>query len=258
MTNETTMTRDEMTAKMVEIRAQVEKDCLEYNNLFQTEKYKEAFQLEAEMDKKIKAYKKYANLICFEECKNADDPMLEAVKRLNFVTIAAKDFHEKDDRGSDWKIRRIIEKEVIINLLDLDRYCDGIGKDKNWQYICQKMNFLLTAKKAVELGINPKMVNDSYAMSEIAKKIEMGKTPTSKTQLLNQLRAVVTAMIGEEYKPVSHDVNYLLSIYCRKSRNALMVSCANHKNFRRYITEICHRIVTGKSYQLDFIKNKQQ
>ena len=72
----------------------------------------------------------------------------------------------------------------------------------------------------------------------------------------SRLTAIVQAMIGEEYKPVSHDVNFLLSVYSRKSRKALTVSCANHKYLRGYIAEICHRIVTGKSYEVDYKKVK--
>lgn len=41
--------------------------------------------------------------------------------------------------------KKNIEKEVNINLLDLDQYCDGIGKEKNWLHTCQKMNYLIAA-----------------------------------------------------------------------------------------------------------------
>ncbi len=128
----------------------------------------------------------------------------------------------------------------------------GIGKDPQWAAMVEKLNFLMTAQKAVDLGIDPKAVNDSYAMSDIARQIDMGKTPTSKTNILKTVQAIVTAMIGEEYKAVSHDVNFLMSVYSRKNRKALTVSCANHKYMRQYMMEICHRIVEGKSYALDY------
>ena len=89
------------------------------------------------------------------------------------------------------------------------------------------MNFLLTAQKAVDLGIDPKAVNDSYAMSEIAREFDMGKNPTSKTNLLKTLQTVITAMLGEQYKATSHDVNFLMSVYSKKNRKALTVTCAN-------------------------------
>ena len=113
------------------------------------------------------------------------------------------------------------------------------------------------AFKARDLGLDPQKVNDSYAMSEIARQFEMGKNPTSKTNMLRTLQMVVTAMLGEGYKATSHDVNFLLSVYSRKNRKALVVSCANHRNFRAYIAEVCHRIVTGKEYELEY-KTKRE
>lgn len=49
-------------------------------------------------------------------------------------------------------------------------------------HIAQKMNFLLTAQKAKDLGLDPQKVNDSYAMSEIARQFDMGKNPTLQDQ----------------------------------------------------------------------------
>ena len=122
----------------------------------------------------------------------------------------------------------------------------------------EKFNMLLTAQKAVDLGINPKEINDSYAMSEIAKGWDLGKNPASKTNILKTLRGIVTAMLGEEFanKVTSHDVNFLLSVYSRKSRKALTVTCANHKYMRGYVMEICHRVVTDKGYEVDYKKAK--
>ena len=117
----------------------------------------------------------------------------------------------------------------------------------------------MTAQKAVDLGVKPdrlKEIHDSYAMSEIAKQIDMGKTPTSKTNILKTLQTIITAMLGDEVKATSHDVNYLMSVYSRKNRKALTVTCANHKYFRGYLAEICNHIVTGNPYDVDFKKAK--
>ena len=114
----------------------------------------------------------------------------------------------------------------------------------------------MTCQVAKELGIDPKDINDSYYMSDLAKSIDMGKNPTSKTNLLKTLTTVIQAMIGEEYKPLSHDVNFLLLVYGKKSRKALTVTCANHKYLRGYCMEICHRLVMGKVYDVDYKKMK--
>jgi hypothetical protein len=178
--------------------------------------------------------------------------MRTACIRLTYASIAAKDVKNDDDIVE----RKIVDVEKKIDLERLDKFCDGIGADKNWVHLAQKMNFLLTAQKCVDLGVDPHKLNDSYAMSEIAKSIDMGKTPTSKTNLLRTLQMVVTGMLGEEAKATSHDVNYLLSIYSKKGRKALSVSCANHKYFIGYLAEICHRIILGKAYEVEYKAKK--
>lgn len=251
------MTREENIAKLAELRSKAEELVKDYNDAFQSKEFDKSAKLENEIAETVKKHTSVARAICFDDCKNTDDPMLTGVTMLTYESIAVKDTKKKEG-DIEFVVREIVTKDRPIDLLKLHTHCDGIGKDANWMHIVQKMNFLLTAQKAVDLGINPKAINDSYQMSEIAKGFDMGKNPTSKTNLLKTLQTVVTAMIGEEYKPTSHDVNYLMSIYAKKNRNALSVTCANHKNFRNFIAEICHRIVTDKGYNVNYKAKKSE
>lgn len=244
------MTRAEKETKLQELKATVEAKVIAYNSAMLESKFDEASKLDGEITESVNEYTAIARDICFEDCAATADPMIEAVTRLSFMTIAVKDSKKGDDKVP---VREVIERERQIDLLKLHKYVDGgIGKDKNWVYMIEKLNLLMTCQKARDLGIDPKDINDSYAMSEIAKGYDLGKNPASKTNILKTLTAIVAAMIGEEYKPVSHDVNFLLSVYSRKSRKALTVTCANHKYMRGYVMEICHRIVTGKAYEVDY------
>lgn len=249
------MTAKEITAKKAELRAKAEEQVKLYNDAIQNGKFEDAMKAEEEMEKAINEFTSLAKTECFELCASAEDPMLEAIKRLSFTTIGKKDSKKGEEKIP---VREIIEKEKAINLYALHKAVDGgIGADKKWHNFVEQMNFLLTAQCAVDLGISPKEVHDSYKMSEISRAIDMGKTPTSKTNLLKTLQMIITAMIGEEYKATSHDVNYLMKIYTRKNRAALTVTCANHKFFTGYIAEICNHIVTGNSYGIDFVKEKK-
>ena len=247
------MTREENTAKLATLRSEAEALVKEYNEAIQTGKFEEASKVDAKLTEKVNEYTATVRDMCFEDCKNTANPMLTAVTTLSYVTIGTKDEQKGDDKVP---VRSIVDKERPIDLLKLDKYCGGIGADKNWLHIAQKMNLLLTAQKATDLGLDPKAVHDSYAMSEIAREFDMGKNPTSKTNLLRTLQTVITAMLGEGYKATSHDVNFLLSVYSKKNRKALTVTCANHRYFRNYMAEICHRIVTGKAYELDYKTKK--
>lgn len=246
------MTKEARAEKMQALKALVDEKVEAYNAAMLNDSQKEAFALDEQITDAVNEYTSYARDICFEECAAAPDPMLEAVKRLSFLTIGVKDVKAGDNKIP---VREAIERERQIDLLKLNKYVTGgIGHDKKWPQMVEKFNLLLTCQKAQDLGIDPKSINDSYAMSELAKAIDMGKSPTSKTNILKTLTGVVQAMIGDEYKPVSHDVNFLLSVYSRKSRKALTVTCANHKYLRGYMMEICHRIIEGKSYEIDYKK----
>lgn len=247
------MTREENTAKLATLRSEAEALVKEYNEAIQTGKFEEASKVDAKLTEKVNEYTATVRDMCFEDCNNTANPMLTAVTTLSYVTICTKDEQKGDDKVP---VRSIVDKERPIDLFKLDKYCGGIGADKNWLHIAQKMNLLLTAQKATDLGLDPKAVHDSYAMSEIAREFDMGKSPTSKTNLLRTLQTVITAMLGEGYKATSHDVNFLLSVYSKKNRKALTVTCANHRYFRNYMAEICHRIVTGKAYELDYKTKK--
>lgn len=238
-----------------ELRVKAEDLVLEYNDAVQNGDFNTATKLNAEIEQAVNEYTSIARDECFDRLKATDDPMLAAVKELSFMTIRAKDTKVGDEKIP---VRVIEDSEKAIDLLKLHKAVKGgIGKDEKWAVMIEKLNFLMTAQKAVDLGIDPKSVNDSYAMSDIARQIDMGKTPTSKTNILKTVQSIITAMVGEEYKATSHDVNFLMSVYSRKNRKALTVSCANHKYMRQYMMEICHRIVEGKSYELDYKQIKK-
>ncbi len=248
------MTREEKLAKLAGLRSEVEELIKSYNDAYQSENLKESNKADADMTEKINEYTSIVQEMCFEDCKNTGDAMLAAVKTLSFVTISTKD---EDREDSKYQVRVLVEKEKPIDLHKLHKFCGQIGKNKNWADIAQKMNFLLTAQKAKDLGVEDiKKINDSYAMTDIARQFDMGKNPTSKTNLLKTLQTVVSAMLGEEYKATSHDVNFLMSVYSKKGKKALTVSCANERHFVRYIAEVCHRIATGKSYSVEYKAKK--
>ena len=237
-----------------ELRRKVETLVLEYNEHAQNAEFSDKKEINKEIEKSVNEYTSMARTECFNNLIESGNPMLEAVKELVFDTIRVRDTVQGDD---EIPVRVVEEIQRPIDLIKLHKYVDGgIGANKDWNYEVEKFNMLMTAQKCQDLGINPKVVNNSYAMSDIAKKIDMGKTPTSKTNMLKTLNRVVQSMIGEEYKATSHDVNYLLSIYSKKKRQALTVTCANHKYMRQYLAEICHRIVLGKAYEVDFKKKR--
>lgn len=237
-----------------ELRAKAESLVKEYNEAIQNGDFTKSAELNTKIEQIVNEYTSVARAECFAELKATEDPMISAIKRLTFASIRAKDTKVGEEKIP---VREIEDVDKYIDLLKLHKeVAGGIGKEKNWYLMVEKFNMLMTAQKCIDLGIDPKGVNDSYAMSEIAKAIDLGKTPCSKTNILKTLQSIVTAMVGEEYKATSHDVNFLMSVYSRKNRKALTVSCANHKYMRQYLMEICHRIIEGKKYEVEYKKVK--
>lgn len=235
-----------------ELRVKAEELCKSYNDANQSGDFATAAKCNDDIEQVVNEYTALIREETFKALSETEDPMLEAVKQLRFETIATKDNKKGEDKIP---VREIVNREKAINLSKLDRYCGGIGKESDWYHKIQKLNKLLTAQKAKDLGVcaeKLKDIDDSYMMSDIAKKISFGQNPTSKTNLLKSLNAIISAMIGEEYKATSHDVNFLMSIYAKKSRKALTVSTANHNKLTEYMAEICHKIVLGMAYDVEY------
>ena len=245
--------REEKVAKMAALRSEVEEITKSFNAAMQEGKMDIVAQLGNQTEEKVNEYTSIAREVCFEDCKNTGDPMMAAVR--TFDTIAVKDKKEGDDKVP---VREVIEKAKPIDLLKLDKYCGGIGVDKTWPHIAQKINCLLTMRTCKELGIDYKTVADNYNMSKLAAEIDMGKTPTSNTQILKLMNTLISAMIGADYKATSHDVAYLLQVYARKqSGKALTLVCSNHKYFVGYMAEVAYRIVHGFQYEVSYKTKKE-
>lgn len=236
-----------------ELRVIAEELTKDYNEAMQSAKFEEAVDINEKIEQAVNEYTSLAREECFARLIAQEDTMLAAVKELDFATIRAVDRKVGEEKIP---VREIVDVDKAIDFFKLDKAAGGIGHDKKWANMVEKLNFLLTAQKAVDLGINPKEINDSYAMSALSKDIDMGKTPTSRTNILKTLQTVITAMIGEGYKVTSHDVAFLMSVYSKKGRKALTVTCSNHRYLCRYLAEICHRVVLGKSYEIDYKKAK--
>lgn len=202
----------------------------------------------ADLKEKVGAYDAAAKALCYEDCFATGDAILEAVRIRQYASITVKDTQED---GCPL-VHSVETKMKDIDLLDMNKKLGGnLGHETNWPHLAQRVNFLLTVDRAKGLGIDPKGISNSYTMSEIAKEIDMGKTPTSNTNMLKTMQRVVAAMLGDGYKATSHDVVYLKSVYAKKGKKALSVQCADHRRFVGYMADICHHLVTGKPYEVE-------
>lgn len=243
------------------LKAKAEELCKQYNG---TENIGEAAKIAAQITETVNEYTGMVRKQAFDECLASPNPMIAAVSKLEFTTIGAKDVVED---GASVAVKQIVEKKRPIVLADLHKRAKGgIGADPNWIYMTEQLNKLLTARVATEITRKEdieavvKEIDDSFAMSEIAKSIKFttgtksDPNPVSNTNLLKTLQAIVTAMLGEGFKATSHDVAFLTWVYSKKGKSALHIACSNTRFLQQYIAEICHRILLEKAYAVDYRK----
>lgn len=233
------------TTNLDEIKA-IAKDLL--NQAENAEDVKTKTAIEKDLDEACAEYAKISKARCYKAAKDSGDPMQYAVLNFYYPAIKVKETHNKD---TDTIIREIVDVDKPIDLGDMHKKLNGIGKDTKWIYMAEQFNFHLSKRAADRIGAT--INTDCFYMDEIARQIDLGKNPCSNTQLLKTLNAIVAAMLGEEYHAVSHDVNYLIDVYvtdAKKSKTA--VTAANHKTLRNYLKKVCYRILTnGKGYDVE-------
>lgn len=273
------MTREDYLNKQNELLAAVRIDVQEYNSAYGEKRFDDASTINANIEKKLDEYNSIAQMLCFDACAKAEDPMKAAVLTLHFPIIGIKDTMIGDEVKV---LKRVIigdpegedatPKYKQIDLLKLQKYVKdreghGIGHEANWNNQAERLNLLFALDCAVEIGKGQEFINEMsecYAVKDASRDIDFGVknpkagTPISNTGLLKAVKAVVTAMVGPEFgdKVLTHDVRFLKIVSAKKSRKELTVQCANHRFMRAYLMEVCNRIMTDGVYDVDYKRVK--
>ena len=220
-------------------------------------KVKRDIPIKPEIDKYVGEYNLMAREVCYEEIFSSKEPLLEAVKRLTFTGIK---FVEKINKKDNTMSCGVSNVEIPINLLDLHNR-NKIGIDYTWSNCTEVLNQELAAKAVNDLTKNKKLlpsklkeVRDSYRMSEIARKLQTpdGDILTDKT-LLERLQKLTNQMIGENYKVMPQDLNFIKETLLKKGKGA-SVKCPTQISFVYNISAMLHSIVTGVDYEVIYNK----
>lgn len=226
--------------------------------------------------------REYAKAKCvevFDQLKNEENPVKAAIIMHSYFTTSHS--YTRADNGAITSIKIVEDKPRQIDLVKLCKHC---GLPADWQYKVEKFNQLLAMKTATDLKMNKtqiKKICDSFYMSKLAKEIDMGATPTSNTAICKQLQQIFDAVLFEVsdktkteakseapakntkkvkniHRVNNHDVAYLLMCYSKRGKKKLSVAVAKNSYVHRLVMDIMHRVVTGKTYDLEYrtIKKK--
>lgn len=213
--------------------------------------------------------KEYSRSAFHAQCLNLfalnlspSESMHYAAENLFYTIRKHKDV--EDDNG----ITRVaIEKNKGLDLAAVAEFFADrkkqFGNESIWMYKVAAFNKLLCLRAAVRIGADAKKVAEEFRMPKAAKEVSLGKTPTSNTQLLKQLQAVIDSMcfIPNEngtntLKVNSHDVAYLTDLYAKRGREVLTIATARPKYMEKLIAEILFKIVTERTFGLEYQKEK--
>lgn len=192
-----------------------------------------------------------------KDLKGKRNTMMSAIKSPFYPTVRVRNGKKDDPTIKTENVER------RINLIELNKLCgkDGMGKDTSW----------ITKQKGLWLhfiarGIYDKLPDD--VGEEIAKKAltdfsdcdfmkNMKEELTSNGKLEIALKQLITAMVGEEFKPKMKDVRYIMQAVCKRSNkagkeNENTITYVKEKGFSDLILDVLRRIVCSVEYKDDY------
>lgn len=251
-----------MTRSLSEIRIESDEQKKVLNDAIIADSFSEVGKAKEDLEKLIKEYNTLAIIMDFVTLRSKSEPMKEAIEQLSIATISLKPNEDKDSGIITYTLEPASKQ---IDLVAFDEFCQKdnktIAPDKLWMHKVEKFALLTTYRVMGELGLSTKKLEETYYISDIAKQIDMGKTPTSNSAMLKQLQAIVDAIIYEAdgdknaYKVTSHDVAYLVAVMSKRSKSGVVVT-PRSSTMHQLIMDILHRIVTNGDYKVEYRTKK--
>lgn len=218
-------------------------------------------RLEKTLKESEDGFNAYQKSIFLNKLAETENPVLEALKNREYPIVSHKPLKDDDGTIIGYHLAMPEDKDAKTKLIDIVDVCKKVDLSTEWQYDIQHLNLLLTVKTAQELGYTAEQiakVNDSYAMSKVARQIKDGQTPTSNTQIQKLMQDCIDAILfiddgkgANTVKANNRDFKYASVCYGRRSR-ALVVKVPNHNEMKNIIYDIMQRIVTNGVYTVDY------
>jgi len=227
----------------------------DYNKAFLAKSFEAIKEAEENLNKELKAYKKAACDAVLYRLKGTENPVLEAVKQLTYEVFRTK--MVKDDNGNDRGIE-LVPTDARIDLVKVCEYCE---LPTVWKYKVEKLALLLAVRAARELKIPAseiKAMNYKFKMDELARKVDMGETPDSNTQITKEIQMIMDEVLPGLGKANAHDAAYMWMASTRAGREAKCIKVADARMAHRLFAEVANRIVTKGRYTVDYKMVKEK
>ena len=248
-----------------EIRVILDKGIDTINELLNGNDFDAIETQKASLDALVKEYNVALRDATYLHLSGCENPLLEAVEALTYKRV--KLVPVRDALSKTLVSYKLGTADSNIDFIELKEYCNqrGIacGVTKDWHYRAQRLNYLLAVATAKSVGDLPIVMRDKDYVKSLARKIEMGETPTSKEKIHVALQELIDSMLyvgtvdkkGVEhnaYKVTNKDVNYLLDTFTTHGKEALTVNTIKRGAFVFVIAEIINKIINNRMYAVIF------
>lgn len=233
--------KEELLAAFEAKIAQVNKACTEGTNAEVESRLSELTSIEKEF-RAIREREVFAGLMDAHE----------AIQLHHFTTIGHKKTTDEGRMTGVEKADRTVQ-------VDLGKFCEVRGFDMGWYYEVQALNKRLTLRVAESIGVpasEMKEIDGSYNMNRLAEEIDLGKTPTSDTQVVKHMQKILDMLSPDEGRVNKYDLAYIMATYTKRNNKALLrVQCSKHGVLLSLLTDVFYRISTNGVYGVDYKRN---
>lgn len=250
--------------KRDDLKEQIVTNIASYNEALQKGELKKVNELDVAL-KQLEV--DYATLVAHElyrECIAQENPILHAMQNYQYYVIGHRD-NKEDGIVTE---RLIIEDKIKqIDIAKMVKYCNDRKKTfekelpTDWINYIEKFNQLMAMRVAKELGFTDEQVKKlatTYYMSEVARKLDMGKTPLSNNQMCKLLQTCIDKMLyidnngKNKYVVTNFDCAYIQNLYVKRGKEVLNVQVARHDLMRGIVSNVLFRLVNDKKYGIEY------
>lgn len=246
--SDTAPIEEEKDPKLDEYKTEAIALAQEYNDFFQNGQVTEFLKTEEKLKEVIDSYNELSQTNFFNACKATENPIVHAVTVLEYDIIGTSDTTDKD---SKLKVKSIADRKKVVDLLKLEKHCGVIGADPNWRQKANELYCVCVIKGCSDVGKDPIELHGSENMRRLVKVFNLKKDGVTGKQLIKYTQPVVDAMLGEGYKVLTHDKNWISGDITKTSRkDALTKEVFKSNAYMGIVAQMCHHLVTGKPYNV--------
>lgn len=239
---------EEMT--LAELNEEAKRLASESNKAFEDGNYEVAYKAGKQLTKVVDQYAETKKEELFLALKKTENPLLEAVKQLNYEVIIVKDVVAD---GKYYKEKEVDTRERAIDLIALDKYCGGgIGANPEWISAVKFLASIVAIKYA-------KGYKDKDAVKELKQtKAFAGLSAELRERILGEntaesvlgkcathvLNEIIRTMLGDGYETENDAyAKFVLDNGAKKGREKLTVNVVSNRIFAGLLAEVAHGII---------------